>query len=44
MSAAGNFTGVFVGDSHNEGPLGVLGRWRVPEVNFQGSFGADLQP
>ncbi|MDE0106990.1 MAG: hypothetical protein OXN96_04250 [Bryobacterales bacterium] len=44
VSAAGNFTGVFVGDSHNEGPLGVLGRWRIPEVNFQGSFGADLQP
>ena len=44
VSSTGNFNGVFVGDSHNEGPLGVLGRWRVPEVNFQGSFGADLQP
>ena len=44
VSSTGNFQGAFVGDSHNEGPLGVLGRWRVPEVNFQGSFGADLQP
>ena len=45
VSNAGNFDGVFVGDSHNEGPLGVLGRWRIGEqINFQGSFGADLQP
>lgn len=45
VSNAGNFEGVFVGDSHDEGPLGVLGRWRIAEtINFQGSFGADLQP
>ena len=44
ISSAGVLEGVFVGDSHNEGPLGVLGRWRIPEVSFQGSFGADLQP
>ena len=44
ISTAGNLDGVFVGDSHNEGPLGVLGRWRIAEIDFQGSFGADLQP
>ena len=44
ISSAGNLEGVFVGDSHNEGPLGVLGRWRIAEIGFQGSFGADLQP
>ena len=44
ISSAGNLAGVFVGDSHNEGPLGVLGRWGIAEIDFQGSFGADLQP
>ncbi len=45
VSNAGNFDGVFVGDSHNEGPLGVLGRWRIGEqIKLQGSLGADLQP
>ena len=44
ISTAGRLEGVFVGDSHNEGPLGVLGRWRITEIDFQGSFGADLQP
>ncbi|MDE2892590.1 MAG: hypothetical protein OXN86_08830 [Chloroflexota bacterium] len=45
VAANGSFEGVFVGDSHNEGPLGVLGRWRIADpIDFQGSFGADLQP
>ena len=44
ISSAGILEGAFVGDSHNEGPLGVLGRWRIAEIDFQGSFGADLQP
>ncbi len=45
LSNAGNFDGVFVGDSHNEGPLGALGRWRIGEqIKFPGSLGADLQP
>ena len=45
ISSAGILEGVFVGDSHNEGPLGVLGRWRIADpIDFQGSFGADLQP
>ena len=45
VAANGTFDGVFVGDSHNEGPLGVLGRWSIAApINFQGSFGADLQP
>ena len=33
VSNAGNFDGVFVGDSHDEGPLGALGRWRIGEQN-----------
>ena len=41
----GTFEGVFVGDDHGEGPLGVLGRWRIAgDIDFQGSFGADLRP
>ena len=45
VATNGSFEGVFVGDSHNEGPLGVLGRWRIADpIDFQGSFGADLQP
>ena len=45
VSRAGRFEGVFVGDKHGDGPLGVLGRWRIGgDIDFQGSFGADLQP
>ena len=45
-SPTASIAGRFVGDEHSEGPLGVLGTWAITEtnLNFRGSFGADLQP